>query len=153
MQPIISKYIAILLIIVCCLTISSQNVIGFNFSELNSKERSISLYENDADDEFNVGITVEGKKDIAFDLKVLFDNDFANDFETYSLKDFFVLDFSLVKSIGSLDIILSIENAINYGDSEVTIEPVLAQNNMSTYLNGFEHEAGFVAMLGISYSF
>ena len=147
------KYLCVFLMMVCCVTNWAQNNIGAEFLETQENKRSISFYQNDADDEFNVGITVEGKKNIGFDLKILYDADFANDFETYSLRDFFVLDFNLVKSIGSFDIILSIENAINYGDTEVTNEPVLVQNNDITYLSEFEHEAGFVAMLGISYTF
>ncbi len=138
---------------VCYSASWSQN--EFNVESLKEKDkiRYISFYQNDADDEFNIGITVANKKNTAFDLKLLYDADFANDFNIYSLSDFFVLDFNLVKSIGAIDILLSIENTFNYGDTEVTNEPMLVQNNTIKYLSAFEHEAAFVALLGICYTF
>ncbi len=153
MKSIINKYTIVFVMMVCCLASWSQN--RFNIESLteNDTKRIISFYENDADDEFNVGVTVAGKRNMFFDLKLLFDNDFANDFETYSFRDFFVLDFNLVKNIGAIDLLLSFENTFNYGDNEITNEPMLLQNNAMTYLRAFEHEAGFVAMLGICYTF
>jgi len=153
MNPIINKYITVFVMLVCCSASWSQNEFDVESLIENDAVKYISFYQNDADDEFNLGLNFTDRKNTTVDLKLLYDADFANDFETYSFRDFFVLDFNLIKSIGRFDILLSIENAFNFGDTEVTNEPVLAQNNGLTYLSEFEHEAGFVAMLGICYNF
>ncbi|NNC69414.1 MAG: hypothetical protein HKN90_01170 [Flavobacteriaceae bacterium] len=147
------KLFLLYLAITCTCIVSAQSQINISKAFEKEKGESFALYENENDDEFRLGISFEDQKGISSSISLLLDDEFADSYTTYSIRDFFVFNVSFVYSLGPFDLLCSIENFLHLNTSDSSLEPINEFNHNLAYLTSYEQEFSASFTFGFTYTF